>query len=268
MPSSVALLFLIVLLGATVVVALVGPRHPVAVPRLLLSPSLSSCSSSSSLRAAKEASFGMGCFWEPAEEMLKIDGVIDTVSGYTGNKRFDDDTTKVVPSYDNVCYGREWVEGVRVTYDDSKISYEELLDVFFDKQNPQPQSRQYSSIVFPHDETQYNAALAWSEQNEQMNRERDSDGFKAIWTSIEYPRTKFYAAEGYHQRYWEKQRPRFGLVLVLLAISVGLLDPLFANNDNNHLQETIRTVANGSTIVIGLGICLERFLDSKVVVLD
>lgn len=253
----VLLVSILVLLGPAVVAAFTSGT--VSRPSSVSKPS----SSSSLLRAVKEASFGMGCFWEPAESMLKVDGVIDTVSGYTGNKRFDDDKTKTVPSYENVCYGQDWVEGVQVTYDDNIISYDELLNVFFDKQKPQPQSRQYSSIIFPHDEEQYNVASTWSEQNKVINYQRESDGFKSEWTSIEYPRTKFYAAEGYHQGYWQKQRPRFALIFVLLAISTGILDPIFSNNDS--LQETIRTVANGSTVAIGLGITLERFLDSKVV---
>lgn len=229
---------------------------------------LSAMTSSSPLisKAVKEASFGMGCFWEPAEQVKKVEGVIDTVSGYTGNKQFDDDPTKKLPSYENVCYGRQWVEAVRVTFDDNVISYEELLEVFFEKQKPQPQSRQYSSMIFPCDEEQYDAALNWYEHNQQIDRRRDSDGFRSEWTTIEFPRTKFYSAEGYHQRYWEKQRPRFGLILALLAISVGLIDPLFPSNTD--LQTNVRTVANGSTVVIGLAIALERFIDSTVVELD
>lgn len=257
----VLLVSILVLLGSTAVAAFTSGT----VSRLL-SPSSASkslVSSSSLLRAVKEASFGMGCFWEPAESMLKVDGIIDTVSGYTGNKRFDDDKKKTVPSYENVCYGQDWVEGVQVTYDDNIISYDELLNVFFDKQKPAPQSRQYSSIIFPYDEEQYNVASTWSEQNKEINYQRESDGFKAEWTSIEYPRTKFYAAEGYHQGYWQKQRPRFALIFVLLAIASGILDPIFSNNES--LLETIKNVANGSTVAIGLAITLERFLDSKVV---
>ena len=172
------------------------------------------------LRAVEEASFGMGCFWEPAEELLKIDGVIDTVSGYTGNPKFDADPKKTVPSYDSVCYGRHWVEGVRVTYDTDKISYEELLNAFFEKQKPQPGSRQYSSVIFPHNDKQLKAAQAWKS----TSLTRESDGFKNEWTAIEYPRTKFYAAEGYHQNYWQKQRPRFAVILLLLSIATGFGD--------------------------------------------
>eukprot|EP00536_Pseudo-nitzschia_multiseries_P010262 jgi/Psemu1/307158/fgenesh1_kg.307_\ len=202
----------------------------------------------------------MGCFWEPAEELLKVDGVIDTVSGYTGNKNFDDDPSKTTPSYESVCYGRQWVEGVRVTYDTDKISYTELLDAFFETQKPQPGSRQYSSVIFPHNDEQLKMAQAWKE----TSRERTSDGFKSTWTSIEYPRTKFYAAEGYHQRYWQKQRPRFALILALLAISTGFGDGLF----DPSFQETVKTFANGATVAVGLAITAERFLDSKVIELD
>jgi peptide methionine sulfoxide reductase MsrA len=62
------------------------------------------------LLAARSATFRMGYFWEPSEELLKVDGVMDTVVGYTGKP-----STKKAPSYENVCFGREWVEGVRVT---------------------------------------------------------------------------------------------------------------------------------------------------------
>lgn len=199
----------------------------------------------------------MGCFWEPAEELLKVDGVIDTVSGYTGNKNFDDNPSKTVPSYESVCYGRDWVEGVRVTYDTDKISYTTLLNVFFETQNPQAGSRQYSSMIFPHDDEQLKLAQDWKE----TSRERASDGFKNEWTTIEYPQTEFYAAEGYHQRYWQKQRPRFALMFALLAVSTGFGDGLY----DPSFQETVKTFANGATVAVGLGITAERFLDSKVV---
>ncbi|VEU36867.1 unnamed protein product [Pseudo-nitzschia multistriata] len=212
------------------------------------------------LQAIEEASFGMGCFWEPAEELLKVDGIVDTVSGYTGNKKFDEDPSKTIPSYESVCYGRDWVEGVRVTYDTDKISYAELLDVFFEIQKPQPGSRQYSSVIFPHNDDQLEIAQNWKE----TSRERDSDGFKNDWTSIDFPRTKFYAAEGYHQRYWQKQRPRFAFILAMLGVTTGFADRLY----DPSLQETVKTFANGAVVAAGLAITAERFLDSKVLELD
>mmetsp|Transcript_10931 Transcript_10931/g.23155 ORF Transcript_10931/g.23155 Transcript_10931/m.23155 type:complete len:252 (-) Transcript_10931:126-881(-) len=251
MSSIFTMLSSLLLLAPTVVVALVTPGGSNGSFR---------GARSTELGAIKEASFGMGCFWEPSEELLKVDGVVDTVSGYTGNKNFDNDASKKVPSYENVCYGREWVEGVRVTYDTDKISYEKLLDAFFEIQKPQPGSRQYSSMIFPHDEEQLRLAEQWKG----TSRERDSDGFKNEWTLIEYPRTKFYAAEGYHQRYWQKQRPRFALMGVLLAIATGFGDQFY----DAALESTVKTFANGATVAVGLAITAERFLDSKVVELE
>mmetsp|Transcript_12145 Transcript_12145/g.28817 ORF Transcript_12145/g.28817 Transcript_12145/m.28817 type:complete len:257 (-) Transcript_12145:1539-2309(-) len=246
----------LLLLAPTIVAALIAPRDRGGLRR---APTTDR-STASRLRAVEEASFGMGCFWEPAEELLKVDGVIETVSGYTGNQKFDADPKKTVPSYDSVCYGRGWVEGVRVAYDADTISYEQLLDAFFEAQKPQPGSRQYGSVIFPHDERQLAAAEEWKSTSKQ----RESDGFKNDWTQIEYPRTKFYQAEGYHQNYWQKQRPRFALILAGLAVATGFGDQLY----DPSLQETVKSVANGAVIVIGLAVTAERFLDSKVTALD
>jgi peptide-methionine (S)-S-oxide reductase len=205
------------------------------------------------LYAIREGTFGMGCFWDPAEALLQVDGVIDTVAGYTG--RYD--ATKS-PTYESVCYGRDWVEAVRVVYDDDKITYKQLLDAVFEAQKPKLGSRQYASIIFPHDEEQQQQARAWMEQN--VGRQRSSDGWRAEWTTVE-TLPKFFKAEGYHQRYWQKQRPRFALIAGLLAISTGLLNSVIPT----ELQSTVETVANASTIAIGIFITLERFLDAKVV---
>ena len=92
------------------------------------------------LGAECEASFGMGCFWKPSEELLKVPGVIDTVVGYSGSPK-----SEPAPTYDSVCYSRDWVEGVRVRYDDDLHSFESLLDAFFEAQEPKLGSRQYGS---------------------------------------------------------------------------------------------------------------------------
>lgn len=204
----------------------------------------------------------MGCFWEPSEELLKVDGVLDTVSGYTGNRQFDENPSKDVPSYENVCYGRNWVEGIRVIYDSDIISYPQLLDAVFEAQKPQRGSRQYISAIFPHNEDQLQQAEAWRAKD--ANRERAKDGFWSEWTAIEYPKTKFYAAEGYHQRYWEKQRPRFALICVLFVVATGFGNQWY----DPSLGESIKIVAYGATVAVGFWITAERFLDSKVVELD
>jgi peptide-methionine (S)-S-oxide reductase len=206
----------------------------------------------SSLSAIKESTFGMGCFWEPSEALLKVDGVVDTVAGYTGNPS----ATKA-PSYENVCFGREWVEGVRVTYDDEKLSYQELLEAFFEAQKPIVASRQYASIIFPHDDEQQKIASEWIQSN---TKRQSKDGWKPEWTAIE-SKTKFYQAEGYHQRYWQKQRPRFAAIIALLAVATGVLDPIVPE----VFQQKVSTGGNALVIALGLFITAERWFDAKVV---
>ncbi len=208
--------------------------------------------SSSSLQAVKESTFGMGCFWEPSEELLKVNGVIDTVAGYTGNP-----STNEVPSYGSVCKSNDWVEGVRVTFDDDIISYQQLLDEFFTKQKPKLGIRQYASVIFPHDEEQMTAATTWIEENKGRKRE---DGFRAEWTAVE-PKSKFYQAERYHQRYWQKQRLRFGLILILLAVGRGIFNPIIPV----AFQNTAEGFANAYSIYICTYIITERLFASKVV---
>jgi methionine-S-sulfoxide reductase len=178
------------------------------------------------------ATFGMGCFWKPSEELLKINGVLNTVVGYTGNPSCQEKS----PTYDDVCFGRYWVEAVRVSFDDEVISYSKLLDACFEKQEPTVGYRQYASIIFPENMEQQRAAEKWLEENKNLVRR---DGLPASITKIE-ARTSFYKAEEYHQKYWQKTRSKILIMLALLAISSGILDditPLAA-------QSTIRIVAN------------------------
>lgn len=206
-------------------------------------------SKSSPLCAKKEATFGMGCFWKPAEEILKVDGVLDTVAGYTGNP-----LAEKAPTYDSVCFGNKWVEGVRVYYDDDKVTYQQLLNAFFEAQEPKMGSRQYASIVFPHDAEQQEIAEAWKEQ-EQVR----PDGVPVSFTQLE-PLSKFYQAEGYHQKYWAKQRPRFAVILGLLALSSGFADSVLPSVALSNLP----TVANALTLAIAGYVMLERVIDAKV----
>jgi len=183
---------------------------------------------------------------------LKVPGVTDTVVGYTGNPK-----AKKPPSYENVCYSRDWVEGVRVLYDANQLSYEQLLDAFFEAQEPKIGSRQYASIIFPHDQEQERIAEEWLEKN---NGKIRNDGVPAMLTQIE-PQTPFYQAENYHQRYWQKTRPRIAGMIALLAVSTGILD----NLTPEAIHETLHTAAN-AIVLAGLGYVLfERKLDTKVV---
>jgi peptide-methionine (S)-S-oxide reductase len=226
---------------------------PISAAAFLASPNLGRAATSKShVNAIKEGTFGMGCFWEPAEELLKVDGVVSTAAGYTGNP-----TATKAPTYDSVCFSRDWVEGVRVKYDDEKITYEQLLDAFYESQKPKVGSRQYSSIIFAHDDEQQKLANNYIQNNAKAQR---SDGWMTEWTTIE-PLTKFYQAEGYHQDYWQKQRPRFAAIIGLLAVATGVLDPIVPLD----FQKTVETGANAAVIAGGLYQALERVLDAKVV---
>jgi peptide-methionine (S)-S-oxide reductase len=204
------------------------------------------------LDAKQEATFGMGCFWKPSEDLLQTSGVLKTVVGYTGNTK-----ATTPPSYDSVCFGREWVEAVRVYYDDDILSFRQLLDVFFEVQVPQLGSRQYSSIVFPHNEEQDHIAREWLSTDGDRRR---SDGLPVKVTEIE-PLTTFYQAEGYHQRYWAKQRPRFATIALLIMLSSGIVNSWIPS----ELESLVDTGANGLAIGIAVYVMLERVIDAKVV---
>ena len=212
------------------------------------------CRRSSQRQAQKDATFGMGCFWKPSEELLKVDGVIDTTAGYTGNPAATD-----APTYDSVCFSRDWVEGVRVVYDDDKISYQELLDAFFAAQEPKAGSRQYASIIFPHDDEQTKVAQNWLRDGTESKRVR-GDGVPVSFTNLE-PLSPFYSAEGYHQRYWQKFRPRVAAVIGCIILNLAPLDTVVTPD----VLSTIHTVSDVSLKAIAAYVILERVIDAKVV---
>lgn len=202
----------------------------------------------------KEATFGMGCFWKPSEELLKVNGVIDTTVAYAG----DEMSSKTIPpSYDSVCYGNNWVEAVRVQYDDSVVSYNQLLDSFFETQEPKVGSgRQYASIIFAHDDEQNKIANEWLSVSK--NRK---DGLPSSITKIE-PLGNVWKAEGYHQEYWQKLRPRAIGFVLLICVTNGAIDQFVINSMNLSL---LHSVANGIAIAGCAYVLLERVVDKKVV---
>lgn len=208
------------------------------------------------LSAIREATFGMGCFWKPSEELLKVPGVVDTVAGYTGKSS----NSQPPPTYDTVCFGREWVEAVRVQFDDETISYYQLLDAFFETQEPKVGSRQYASIIFPSakDSAQQLVVETWLQDRKDSVRERD--GLSPCFTQIE-PQSPFYRAEEYHQNYWQKFRPRVASAVGLLAVSMGILDSVTPLD----IQRSIHTGANSIVILGLLFALLERKIDTKTI---
>jgi peptide-methionine (S)-S-oxide reductase len=146
----------------------------------------------------KKATFGAGCFWGVEAAFRQIEGVTRTRVGYSGG-------TLENPSYEDVCsHTTGHAEVVEVTYDPERVSYDELLDVFWHKHDPTQLNRQgwdigdqYRSVVFFHEAEQQEAAV--------RSKAREQAASPApIVTQIE-PAQTFYEAEDYHQQYLEKR---------------------------------------------------------------
>ena len=152
----------------------------------------------------KIATFAGGCFWCMEPPFDKLDGVISTVSGYTGGRTVD-------PTYEGVSSGTTGhAESLQVTYDPSKVGFEKLLDVFWRNIDPLASDRQfcdigqqYRSAIFYHDEEQKRLAEASKRALEQSGRFK-----QPIATQIVAARP-FYPAEEYHQDYYKKNPIRY-----------------------------------------------------------
>jgi peptide-methionine (S)-S-oxide reductase len=146
-----------------------------------------------------KALFGAGCFWGVEAAFRQVEGVLATAVGYSGGRKEN-------PTYEDVCSGRTGhAEVVEVEYDPSKVSYEKLLDVFWENHDPTTLNRQgpdvgeqYRSAIFFQAPEQEAAARASKERLEKSGRYK-----RPIVTKIE-PASTFYRAEEYHQRYLEK----------------------------------------------------------------
>lgn len=148
----------------------------------------------------KKATFAAGCFWGVEATFMKVGGVLQTEVGYMGGHTES-------PTYRDVCTDRTGhAEVVHLTYDDSIVSYEHLLEVFWNSHDPTQKNRQgpdvgtqYRTVIFYHDEEQRSAA-------ERSKTAMDASGrFKRpIATSVEGA-GPFWKAEEYHQKYLQKK---------------------------------------------------------------
>ncbi len=145
----------------------------------------------------EQATFGAGCFWGVEVTFRNVEGVTDVVVGYAGGHVPE-------PSYEAVCSGQTGhAEVVEVTYDPAQVTYEQLLDVFFQAHDPTQVNRQgpdvgtqYRSVVLVHDEAQRKAA--------ELAREQLAAGGVPVATQIVDAET-FWPAEEYHQQYLVKR---------------------------------------------------------------
>jgi peptide-methionine (S)-S-oxide reductase len=145
------------------------------------------------------ATLGNGCFWCTEAVFQRLKGVISVESGYSGG-----DTEN--PTYKDICTGTtNHAECLNVTFDPAVISFEDLLEIYWNSHDPTTPNRQgndvgtqYRSIIFYHDEQQREAA-------EKYKKQLDEQGvFKNPIVTIIEPFTKFYKAEDYHQNYYNE----------------------------------------------------------------
>jgi peptide-methionine (S)-S-oxide reductase len=146
----------------------------------------------------EKATFAAGCFWGVEADFRRTPGVTGTRVGYTGGRTEN-------PSYEEVCsHTTGHAEAVEVTFDPEQVSYEQLLDIFWNAHDPTQLNRQgwdvgdqYRSAIFFHSPEQEEAALRTKAEVQARTRGN-------VVTLIE-PAPVFYEAEDYHQQYLEKR---------------------------------------------------------------
>ena len=148
----------------------------------------------------EKATFGAGCFWGIEHAFRKVAGVIEALVGYAGGTTPD-------PTYEQVCSGQTGhAEVVEVEFDPAKVSYEELLEVFWTIHDPTTLNRQGPDIG-----TQYRSAIYFhSAKQEQAAKDsiaalENGDRFRNPIVTELAPIDTFYMGEDYHQHYFEKQ---------------------------------------------------------------
>jgi peptide-methionine (S)-S-oxide reductase len=153
------------------------------------------------------AEFALGCFWGAEKTFWQVPGVVTTAVGYEGGYTPN-------PTYKEVCSGRTGhAETVLVVFDPQRVSYRELLKVFWESHNPTQGMRQ------GHDAgTQYRSVIFYRSPEQKAEAEESRDayakrlaeaGYKAITTEI-VPAGEFYFAEGYHQQYLSEGKNPYG----------------------------------------------------------
>jgi peptide-methionine (S)-S-oxide reductase len=169
----------------------------------------------------EQAVFGMGCFWGAERLFWKIPGVYTTAVGYAGGETKN-------PTYEEVCSGfTNHAEVVLVVFDPKKVSYEELLKVFWEGHDPTQGMRQgndagtqYRSTIYAYGNAQLEAA---QRSKDEFGKALKAKGFGPITTEIR-PAPEFYYAEDYHQQYLGKNPNGYcGLGGTGVSCPVGVL---------------------------------------------
>jgi peptide-methionine (S)-S-oxide reductase len=152
-------------------------------------------------QGSQVAEFALGCFWGAEKNFWQTPGVLTTAVGYEGGYTPN-------PSYEEVCSGRTGhAEAVRVVFDPAKVSYEQLLRVFWESHDPTQGMRQGNDVG-----TQYRSAIFTTSPEQQQAALRSRDAYQEKLTAAGYvkisteivPAGDFYFAEDYHQQYLHK----------------------------------------------------------------
>ncbi len=151
------------------------------------------------------ATFAGGCFWCTQHEFDRVRGIISTIAGYTGGAMKH-------PSYKEVCSGATGhVEALQIEFDPSKITFRQLLDIYWRSIDPTTQKgqfcdigSQYRPIIFYHNERQHQEALA------SKRALIESNVVAHVLVDI-LPASPFFPAEDYHQKYYQKSPTRYEL---------------------------------------------------------
>lgn len=171
------------------------------------------------------ATFGTGCFWCTEALFEQLEGVVKVTSGYMGG-------TVKNPTYKEVCSGETGhAECVQVVYEPSKISYDELLKVFFEVHDPTSLNRQGADVG-----TQYRSAIFYTspeqkEKAEYYKNELNKSGAydKPIVTEIT-PASDFYVAEDYHQEYYQNNKNTNPYCSIVIRPKLEKFQKVFASH--------------------------------------
>jgi peptide-methionine (S)-S-oxide reductase len=170
----------------------------------------------------EEAVFGMGCFWGAERIFWQIPGVWTTAVGYAGGFTPN-------PTYEEICTGATGhAEVVRVVYDPSKVSYEQLLRVFWEEHDPTQGMRQGNDVG-----TQYRSAIYTTSPAQEAAAKASRDAYESVLREARYgpvsteimPLREFYYAEDYHQQYLSDAKNPYGycgLASTGVACPVGI----------------------------------------------
>ncbi len=147
---------------------------------------------------AEKATFAAGCFWGVEELFRQVPGIVGTKVGYTNGKTDN-------PTYEQVCTGRtNHAEAIEVDFDPAKVSYQQLLELFFENHDPTTLNRQGPDVG-----TQYRSGIYFhSPEQEQLaeaeieKRNASGDYARPVVTEV-VKAEQFYSAEQYHQKYFQ-----------------------------------------------------------------